>query len=59
MTMTTQAGRADVAAPAATAKPGWRMPSWAITTVSLVVVIGIWQSLGPPTRARSCGRSGR
>jgi taurine transport system permease protein len=46
MTMTTQAGgHAGTAAPAAT--KGWRMPSWAITTVSLIVVIGIWQACGP------------
>jgi taurine transport system permease protein len=28
-------------------KPAWRMPSWAITCVSLVLVLGIWEGLGP------------
>ncbi|MGL4967434.1 MAG: ABC transporter permease [Inquilinus sp.] len=46
MTMTTQAGRAGVTT-AAAAKSAWRVPSWAITTVSLIMVIGIWQACGP------------
>jgi taurine transport system permease protein len=28
-------------------KPGWRVPSWVITTLSLIVVIGAWQVFGP------------
>jgi ABC-type nitrate/sulfonate/bicarbonate transport system permease component len=28
-------------------KAGWHVPDWAITTVSLVAVLGIWQAAGP------------
>src|ERR1700722_14667828 len=28
-------------------KPRWHVPDWAITTISLIVVIGIWQAAGP------------
>lgn len=28
-------------------KRAWRMPSWAITSLSLVLVIGIWEIMGP------------
>ena len=29
------------------AKPKWRVPNWAITTLSLAVVLGVWEALGP------------
>ena len=52
MMTTTQHDPAEVAADgtalaAATAKPAFRMPNWAITTLSLIVVIGSWELAGP------------
>lgn len=28
-------------------KPAWRMPRWVITTLSLIIVLGIWEVFGP------------
>jgi len=48
MTITTQAAGTDTPGDIiAVAKPARRVPSWAITTLSLVVVIGLWQLFGP------------
>ncbi|MES2756740.1 MAG: ABC transporter permease [Pseudomonadota bacterium] len=46
-TLTTQAASAANAAVSGQSKRGWRMPSWAITALSLVLVLGIWEIMGP------------